>query len=599
MPGKKKLRKFWNEKARASVFSVVIVASLLISAFTGLFLLSGQAEANEGTLTSDWSDVTHAEWYPAAVYDPESSYIWIFGGKTSDTFLDLIEKVNTSTAAKTTSSTSLPTAAYRMCAVLDTSNDFDANYNVIWLFGGAISGGYSNTIQVFYPHNETLQSKGTLPQDCGALSGFQDSSGVIWLFGGENASSTMGVVWKFYPSNQTVVQYDTLSVPLAYAPVIYGDGFAYIFGGLDTVNSVKLDNITKYNLTTKAESVVGNLTAAIYGSAAAFDGGNLVYIAGGNDASGTRYDDIQKWNISTGGNTVVVNNLTNAVYGLACANDVDDHTAYFIAGKTASSFTSNIDKFVYPAASSPSNQPPTCSISSPSNGATVSGTVSITGTASDSDGTVQSVQVKIGSDAWATASGTTSWSYSWDTTGYSDGSYTILARSYDGTDYSTNASITVTVDNTPDVTPSVALSGLTSGKITWNGTAPGTYWCNATGAGHETLEIVITGGSGANDTDVTQINITVPADLTNGSNTIDPSNITLYVSVDNSTFHSMGAFPTNGGTIVMNATTWTWTDDPFPIAGDDNIYCRFKITYADGQAAGNYTKTGVTVEILG
>jgi len=305
-------------------------------------------------------------------------------------------------------------------------------------------------------------------------------------------------------------------------------------------------------------------------------------------------------------------NWTGHTYQLHCNNGTAADSSWipFYDSSTYNNFnmifiTSDLDAVQmyiddwYIGNGTASNTPPTVSITSPSDGATVNGTVSIQGTASDSDGTVQSVQVKIGSDAWANASGTTSWTFSWDTTGYSDGNHTILARSYDGTDYSTNASITVTVDNVADTDPSVALSGLTSGKITWDGTAPGSYWCNATGAGNETLNIAITGGSGANDTDVTQINITVPGDLTNGSNTIDPSAITLYVSVDNSTFHSMGAFPSNGGTIVLNATTWTWTDDPFPISGNDNIYCRFKITYADGQAVGTYTKTGVTVDILG
>ena len=113
-----------------------------------------------------------------------------------------------------------------------------------------------------------------------------------------------------------------------------------------------------------------------------------------------------------------------------------------------------------------SNQPPTVSITSPSEGATVNGTVSITGTASDSDGTVQSVEVKIGSDAWATASGTTSWTFTWDTTGYSDGSYTILARSYDGTNYSTEAQVNVTINNTDPSTnhaPAITLNSPSNG----------------------------------------------------------------------------------------------------------------------------------------
>jgi len=113
------------------------------------------------------------------------------------------------------------------------------------------------------------------------------------------------------------------------------------------------------------------------------------------------------------------------------------------------------------------NQPPTVSITSPSEGATVNGTITITGTASDSDGTVQSVEVKIGSDAWATASGTTSWTFTWDTTGYSDGSYTILARSYDGTNYSTEAQVNVTVNNTDPSTnhaPAITLNSPGNGS---------------------------------------------------------------------------------------------------------------------------------------
>jgi len=97
----------------------------------------------------------------------------------------------------------------------------------------------------------------------------------------------------------------------------------------------------------------------------------------------------------------------------------------------------------------PPNQPPTVSITSPANGTTASGTISIAGTASDTDGTVQSVQIKIDSGAWIEATGTTSWNYSWDTTTVANGSHTIYARAYDGTDYSSIDSVTVNVNNIP------------------------------------------------------------------------------------------------------------------------------------------------------
>ena len=49
--------------------------------------------------------------------------------------------------------------------------------------------------------------------------------------------------------------------------------------------------------------------------------------------------------------------------------------------------------------------------------------------------------------SWIIASGTTSWSYTWDTTGVNDGDHTIYARSYDGEDYSDVESLDITVEN--------------------------------------------------------------------------------------------------------------------------------------------------------
>ncbi len=67
--------------------------------------------------------------------------------------------------------------------------------------------------------------------------------------------------------------------------------------------------------------------------------------------------------------------------------------------------------------------------------------VTISGTASDQDGNqnLVKVEIKIDDGEWITAQGTTSWSYEWDTTSLKGGFYTISARSYDGTDYSTIA----------------------------------------------------------------------------------------------------------------------------------------------------------------
>lgn len=97
----------------------------------------------------------------------------------------------------------------------------------------------------------------------------------------------------------------------------------------------------------------------------------------------------------------------------------------------------------------PRNKIPTVAITYPPTGTVVSGTVAIQGLASDSDGEVQTVQIKIDDNVWITASGTISWDYGWDTTTVSNGSHFLYARSYDGENYSIIYSVKVTVANLP------------------------------------------------------------------------------------------------------------------------------------------------------
>jgi glycosidase len=93
--------------------------------------------------------------------------------------------------------------------------------------------------------------------------------------------------------------------------------------------------------------------------------------------------------------------------------------------------------------------PPTVAINSPTNGATVVGTISISGTASDNVA-VASVQISIDSGSWMTASGTTSWSFSLNTQYMLNGLHTIYAQATDTSgNVSTIPSVTVNVFNVP------------------------------------------------------------------------------------------------------------------------------------------------------
>ena len=95
----------------------------------------------------------------------------------------------------------------------------------------------------------------------------------------------------------------------------------------------------------------------------------------------------------------------------------------------------------------PTNQLPLCIVTTPLIGETVSGMFEITGIASDDDGEIQHVEVRIDDGSWILVTGRESWVYAWETTHLSNGLHTIYVKSYDGLNYSTEVSVTAMVDN--------------------------------------------------------------------------------------------------------------------------------------------------------
>lgn len=140
------------------------------------------------------------------------------------------------------------------------------------------------------------------------------------------------------------------------------------------------------------------------------------------------------------------------------------------------------------------NTPPVPVIATPADGITLGGIINLGGSADD--GLIGSgvALVELSFDngvTWVPATGTTSWSISWDTTQIPDGDYPVQARA---TDVAGNVGDTVTVniqvDNTP---PGVNIITPESGSfvarmITINGTA------EDLGSGIEKVEVSLDGG---------------------------------------------------------------------------------------------------------
>jgi hypothetical protein len=125
----------------------------------------------------------------------------------------------------------------------------------------------------------------------------------------------------------------------------------------------------------------------------------------------------------------------------------------------------------------PAGEPPVVNITSPIDGAEVNGTVEITGFASDPDGSVESVTVRIEDGQWLgahMAAAAALWNLSWNTSAVPDGLHTIFARAYDGFLYSSQVAISIIVRNTipgpPPSKPAVSVVNVsnTSAVLSWN-----------------------------------------------------------------------------------------------------------------------------------
>src|SRR5438477_240790 len=113
---------------------------------------------------------------------------------------------------------------------------------------------------------------------------------------------------------------------------------------------------------------------------------------------------------------------------------------------------------------------PSVSISSPANGATVSGTTTVSGVASDGL-TITSVQLSVDGGAFANASGTTNWSFSLNTNSLSNGPHTLPAKVNDSTGSATSSVVNFSVNNA-STSSDCTLFASPSGSSSNSGTSP-------------------------------------------------------------------------------------------------------------------------------
>jgi hypothetical protein len=114
-------------------------------------------------------------------------------------------------------------------------------------------------------------------------------------------------------------------------------------------------------------------------------------------------------------------------------------------------------------------------ILSPSQGELVYSTIDISGTATNNEGSIIEVDVRIDDGNWDIAEGTVYWSYSLDTTEYSNGAHTIYIRSQnDQYEYSDEVIRAITVNNVGIEITSTSSGATVKDRVEITGTCTGT-----------------------------------------------------------------------------------------------------------------------------
>jgi hypothetical protein len=135
---------------------------------------------------------------------------------------------------------------------------------------------------------------------------------------------------------------------------------------------------------------------------------------------------------------------------------------------------------------------PTVSITAPAGGATVSGTTTVSASASDDVG-VTKVEFYLDSVLQSTVTASP-YNWSWNTTTAANGSHSLIAKAYDAAaNVGTSTTVTVTVSNTGTSTASETFTGTLSSSPTTKD-----FWIDVTATGTISLNLSWSGTAGLN-----------------------------------------------------------------------------------------------------
>ena len=199
--------------------------------------------------------------------------------------------------------------------------------------------------------------------------------------------------------------------------------------------------------------------------------------------------------------------------------------------------------------------PPVTSITAPASGATLSGTTTVSASASDNVG-VTSVEIYVDGTLKATDT-STPYNFAWDTTTVPNGSHSLVTKAYDAAgNVGTSTAVSVTVSNGGTLQQLLGNPGFESGNVTWTASA-GVVTNSTSEAAHSGSWKAWLDGYGASHTDTLWQQVSIPATATTAT-------LTFWLHVDTAETTTTTAFDTlqvqirnASGTVLTTLATYS------------------------------------------
>jgi hypothetical protein len=436
-------------------------AGLLAAAVAALILLAGTAAAQTGTNPTllPWQSTTslpEGRSRNGAVF--YNGYVYLVGGVNNDGTIGsvLYAPVNTNGTVGTWNETTALPGARRTVR--------PAVWNgYLYLIGGNDGATFQPT-----SYYAQINANGTLGawNTTTPLPGGQTShstianNGYLYVVGGNTGDTCITTVrYAQINANGTLGAWNTTSaLPMPRCgnveSVTITNGFMYAAGGYDN-NNVTMGvyyAAVNANGTLGAWQINANSLAIPreYNGLETLNGyiyaiGGQANVSGGSGAS----ESVEVATLNANG-TVGPFSPTTALPGPRgeLATERINGRLYVLGGGTMGSGGNPQASVYFTSQAAVDSVPPTVSVTAPTNGATVSGAVTVNANANDNIGVV-GVQFLLDGQPLGAEDTTSPYSVSWSTLASTNGTHTLAARARDGGgNQTTSSSVTVTVSNT-------------------------------------------------------------------------------------------------------------------------------------------------------